>query len=210
MRHLVVKVVSIVCLSIACLSIACLSIFFFAGTGIAADLNKLFNQVEKLNLERQGYVLGAKLDKDQLKIAKANPEKAAAPDTFKFRDKNLFIVAHNGSNRIVLIYELVKDADQKQVKDLVGDLYINFEEPTVMAHDKIIYWAWAKKGKISSKEFDQAKEDKKNKKKLDILATVKCVSDIKIMEKPKEASTGDVYYVITSDSILTYFAGKNS
>ncbi|MCF6247685.1 MAG: hypothetical protein L3J69_10020 [Desulfobacula sp.] len=200
MRHLVVKTASIVSLSI----------FLITGIGFAADLNILFKQVEKLNLERQGYVLGAKLNKDQLKTAKANPEKAAAADTFKFRDKNLFVVAHNGSNRIVLLYELFKDADQQQVKDLVGDLYMNFEDPTVMAHDKIIYWAWAKKGKISSLEFDNAKDDKTNKTKLGILATVKCVSDIEIMAKQKEASTGDVYYVITSDPILTFFADRNS
>ena len=197
MRRFVVKV----------LAVAGLSIFLFSGIGNADDLNKLFKQVEKFKLERKGYILGAKLNKKQLKTAKSNPEKAAAKDTFKFRDNNLFVVAQLGSNRIVLIYEQFKQVGQQQRKDLVGDLSMSFEDPTVMAHDKIIYWAWAQKGKISSREFDSAKDAKK---KLDILATVKCVSDIEIMAKQKEALTGDIYYIISSDPILTFFADQNS
>jgi len=167
--------------------------FLFVGAAQAADLNRLFKKVEKLKLERQGYVLGAKLNKQQLEIAAANPEEAKAEDTFKFKDDSLFIVAHKETNRVLVIYELFEKAAQKKVQDLVGDLYVNFEEPTVMAHDKIVYWAWVKKGK-----------------KLDILATVKCVSDIKIMEKQKEPLNGDVYYIISSDAILKFFAGQDT
>ncbi len=181
--------------------------FLFVGAAQAADLNRLFKKVEKLKLERQGYVLGAKLNKQQLEIAAANPEEAKAEDTFKFKDDSLFIVAHKETNRVLVIYELFEKAAQKKVQDLVGDLYVNFEEPTVMAHDKIVYWAWVKKGKVSSKAFDKAKE---KGKKLDILATVKCVSDIKIMEKQKEPLNGDVYYIISSDAILKFFAGQDT
>lgn len=182
-------------------------VFSLPGSAVSADLNRLFKQVEKLKLERQGYVLGAKLNKAQLETARSHPMEAGTKDTFKFQDNNLFVVAHKGSNRVLVIYEQIKDAGQQKVQSLVGDLYLTFDDPTVMAHGKIIYWAWAKKGKISTKQFDTAKE---KRKKLDILATVKCVSDIHITEKTKEQSTGDVYYIISSDPVLNFFAGQNT
>ncbi len=189
-------------------------IFFFScifflvpGLALSADLNRLFKQVEKLKLQRQGYVLGGKLNKAQLATAKANPITATTPDTFKFKDNNLFVVAHSSSNRVLVLYEQIEEAGLQNIKNLVGDLYMTFDDPTVMAHDKIIYWAWAKKGKISTQEFDTAKE---KKKKLDILATVKCVSDIPIMEAPKDLSKGNVYYIISSDPVLNYFTGQNT
>lgn len=177
------------------------------GLCFSADLDRLFKQVEKLNLERQGYVLGKKLDKKQLQTAQTNPVESTTPDTFKFRDNNLFVVAHKGSSRILVIYEQFDNVGQKKVQDMVGDLYMAFDEPTVMAHDKIIYWAWAKKGKISTKEFDTAKE---KKKKLDILATVKCVSDVNIMAAPEKETTGSAYYVISSDAVLKHFTGLDT
>lgn len=183
-----------------------LAVLFFTGFSHAQDLNKLFKQIEALKLERQGYVLGAKLSKAQLKIAQANPEEATAEGTFKFKDDTLHVVAQKGSNRILVIYEQFKDADQKAVQQVVGDLYIRFEDPTVLAHDKIVYWAWNQNGKISTKEFDAAKEQKK---KLDILATVKYISEIKIMEKKEASQTGEAYYIISSDPILKFFATEN-
>ena len=47
-------------------------------------------------------------------------------------------------------------------------------------------------------------------KKLNITATVKCVSDINITEKVKDSARGDVYYIISSDSVLTLFARKDT
>ncbi len=183
-----------------------LAVLFFTGLGHTQDLNNLFKQVEHLKLERQGYVLGAKLSEAQLKTAETNPEEATAEETFKFKDNTLHIVAQKGSNRIVVIYEQFQNADQKRVQQVVGDLYISFEDPTVLAHDKIVYWAWTKKGKISTQAFDAAKKDKK---KLDILATIKYISEVKIMDKKEASLTGDAYYIISSDPILKFFADKN-
>ena len=182
-----------------------LSLIFIFGTSsaLAKDLNKLIRQVEKLNLQRQGYVLGAKLTKDQLRISQTTPEQATAENTFKFRDENLYVVAQKGSNRILVIYEQFENASRKQIQDVVGDLYMSFDDPTVMAHDKIVYWAWTKKGKVSSTEFDAAKEKNKN---LDILATVKCISEVKIMEKKEQETPGYLYYIISSDPVLKQFA----
>lgn len=183
-----------------------LAVLFLTGFCHAQDINKLFKQVETLNLERQGYILGAKLSKAQLKTAEAHPEEATAEETFKFKDGSLHVVAQKDSNRILVIYEQFKNADQKKVQQVVGDLYLSFEDPTVLAHDKIVYWAWTKKGKISTQAFDTAKKDQK---KLAILATVKVVSEVKIMEKKEASLTGDAYYIISSDPILKFFADKD-
>ena len=179
--------------------IAIVLLLLFSGLVHANDLNTLFNQVEDLKIGRYGYVLGAALNQEQTKTAASNPVDASASDTFKFKDKNLYVVAQKTSHRVLVIYEQFKDAAQLKIQDLIGDLYMNFDEPTVLAHDKVVYWAYTKKEKISSKEFDAARQDKK---KLDILATVKFISDINIMEKIKEPATGQVYSLISSDPIL--------
>ncbi len=182
--------------------IAIVLLLLFSGLVHANDLNTLFNQVEDLKIGRYGYVLGAALNQEQAKTAASNPVDASASDTFKFKDKNLYVVALKTSNRVLIIYELFEAASQQKIQNLVGDLYMAFDDPTVLAHDKVIYWAYTKKGKISSKEFDTARQDKK---KLDILATVKFISDINIMEKAKEPLKGQVYYIISSDVVLKFF-----
>ena len=179
-------------------------VLLFSGLARADDLNDLFDQVEKLRIERHGYILGIVLNQEQMKTAVSNPVETTSSDTFKFKDKNVFVVAQKTSNRVLVIYEQFEDATQQKIQDLVGDLYMHFDDPTVLAHDKVVYWAYAKKGKLTSKEFETARQ---NKKKLDILATVKFISDINIMEKVKESepATGQVYYIISSDPILKFF-----
>lgn len=183
--------------------LALLAVFVFIKPVLSNDLQTFFSRVEKLSIERNGYRLGAVLNPAQLEKASANPVESTSSDTYKFRDENLFVVAAEKSNRILVIYERFEEATQKKIQDLIGDLYMTFDEPTVLAHDKVVYWAYGKKGKISAREFDEARE---KKKKMDILATVKCISDIHIMEPEKEAASGLVYYVISSEPILKYFA----
>ncbi|MBT3179145.1 MAG: hypothetical protein HOG03_18800 [Desulfobacula sp.] len=185
--------------------ISMILIFLFTGIALANDLQHLFQQVEQLKIQRQGYVLGAILNPEQIKTAASNRVDESSNWTYKFRDKNLFVVADKTSNRVLIIYEQFKDLKQKNIQDLIGDLYMSFDEPTVLAHDKRVYWAYTKKGKITSKEFDAVKQDKKN---LDILAKIKFISDINIMEKTKGDTTGQVSYIISSDPILNFFKNQ--
>jgi hypothetical protein len=186
-----------------------LLICLLSGRLYANDLALLFERVEKLNVQRQGYVLGAALNPEQRKIAFANPMDAAAPDTVKFKDKNLVVVVQKSTHRVLVLYEEFEALTQPEIQDLIGDLYLQFDDPTVLAHDQVVYWAYAEKGKITAKEFDSARQDKKN---LKILATVKCISDINIMEKgkDKDLSSGHVYYIISSDPILRLFKDKKT
>ncbi len=84
-----------------------------------------------------------------------------------------------------------------------------YDEPTVLAHDKIVYWAYGTKGKVSSLDFESAKEKQEN---LRIIATVKLQSEINIMGKEEastEQLTGNVYYIISSETLLKYFLNRS-
>jgi hypothetical protein len=148
----------------------CSVLFFMAGVSSAQEQDQLFNQVEKLKIQRQGYVLGAPLTKAQQAIATNNPLAAVSKKVFKFRDKNLNIVADKKTFRVLVMYEQFEKLSQSQVQEKVGELFMAYEDPTILAHDKVVYWAWGKKEKFTAAQFDMAKE---KKKKLAIIATVK-------------------------------------
>ncbi len=181
---------------------ACSFLFFTAGISLAGELESLFSQVENLKIQRQGYVLGAELTGDQEEIAAKNPMDAASKKVFKFKDKNLNIVADRKTSRVLVIFEQFEKLPQKKVQSLIGELFMAYEDPTVSAHDKVVYWAWGKKEKFTSAQFDMAKD---KKKKLAIIATVKFNSEIKIMDKKETEAIGDVYYIISSDPLLKFF-----
>jgi hypothetical protein len=180
----------------------CSVLFFMAGVSSAQEQDQLFNQVEKLKIQRQGYVLGAPLTKAQQAIATNNPLAAVSKKVFKFRDKNLNIVADKKTFRVLVMYEQFEKLSQSQVQEKVGELFMAYEDPTILAHDKVVYWAWGKKEKFTAAQFDMAKE---KKKKLAIIATVKFNSEIKIMDKKETQAVGGVYYIISSDPLLKFF-----
>jgi hypothetical protein len=81
----------------------------------------------------------------------------------------------------------------------VGTLFFDFGDPTVMAHDKTIYWAFDEKGKISEEQYREAKA---NREPLKTLATVKLDSSRKIMDDSDPEEDGSVYYIVSSEPIL--------
>jgi len=189
-------------LKLACIIAACFGLFLMTGLSSAEELGTLFSQVENLKIQRQGYVLGGQLTKAQEEIAAKNPLDAASKKVFKFKDNNLNIVADRESRRVLVIFEQFEKLSQQQVQDKIGELFMAYEDPTISAHDKVVYWAWGKKDKFTSAQFDMAKE---KKKKLVIIATVKFNSEIKIMDKNTIDAFGDVYYIISSDPLLKFF-----
>jgi len=184
----------------------CFVLFFMAGVSIGQEQeqeqDELFNQVEKLKIQRQGYILGAQLTKAQQAIATKNPLEAVSKKVFKFRDKNLNVVADKETFRVLVMFEQFEKLPQQQVQDTLGELFMVYEDPTIFAHDKVVYWAWGKKEKFTAAQFDMAKE---KKKKLAIIATVKFNSEIKIMDKNETQAVGGVYYIISSDPLLKFF-----
>ncbi|MDD9302502.1 MAG: hypothetical protein HUK40_09220 [Desulfobacter sp.] len=166
------------------------------------ELEDLFAEVQALNIERQGYVLCCELTSAQQAFARDHLEKANASKVYKLRDKSLNIVADRTTHRVLVMYEQFEQVDQARVQTLVGDLFLSYEDPTLSAHDKVVYWAWGKKGKFTADQFNLAREKKKS---LAIVATVKLNSEIKIMDKAFAHDKGDVYYIISSDPLLAFF-----
>ena len=170
-----------------------------ACTSRADEFADLFNRVEKLNIHRSDYTLGKALTDKQKKIARDNAEEKASPGTYKFKDNNLYIVADKATDRVLILYERYEPVSAKKIRELVGSLFFDFGDPTVMAHDKTIYWAFDENGKISEAQY---RETKATKKPLKTLATVKLDSSHKIMDGSDPGENSSVYYIISSEPML--------
>ncbi len=170
--------------------------------GATDELSVLFNRVEALNLRRGHYTLGRVLSEEQKRLARRSTIKDSAPGTLKFQDGDLFIVAHEASERIIVLYEHWESADKEKIKGVVGSLFLDYGDPTVFAHDKVIYWVYTDKGKLSKKAYRKAKE---KKTALDVLAAVKLNSSMKIMGKEEDGdddAPGSAYCIISSEPVL--------
>ena len=194
-----IKAICLIAVPISLVLIA--SSFLMAGT-----VPEAFKEVETLRIEKNGYVLGAALTGEQKKTALANPAEGATAGTYKFTDNGLNIVTDPSTDRVLIIYEQLTDVTGKKARELTGTLFMEFDEPTVSAHDKVVYWAYGKKGKYSSREYDKSKEDKK---KLEIIATIKLSSEMKLMDKAEQGK-GTVYYIISSAPLLKLIQDTNS
>lgn len=185
---------------------------------IAQATKKKAAEVQALKLGFGNYLLGYELNSEQKKFAAKHPLPVDESKnwTYKFQDKDIFVVADKKTNLILGIYKEQEKASRLDVKTMVGDLMMHFDEPTLMAHDQMIYWAYDKKGKISQKAFMIARETSD----LETLATVKFSStepifreikkSDKVGEKIKaEEKTADIYVIITSGPLSSFFIAQN-
>ena len=180
-----------------------------AGKGLLKD-------VIDLDLGMQGYTIGKKLNADQERIARAYAEEDAHAGTIKFIDQDLHVVVDKVSGRVLALYKRKEDASKAELKTMIAELMDRFSSPTVMAHDKIIYWAYNRHGAVSEEDFARAKKVGQVPQ-LGIIATVKLNSDMEITSDPvegkedkKDAATGQdkkgvVYFIITSDPLVKQF-----
>ena len=173
--------------------------FAAAGLSGADELADLFNRIEKLNIRRNDYTLGKVLTDTQKQTAQENTEETSSPGTYKFKDNNLYIVADRATDRVLILYERYEPISGNKIRELVGSLFFDFGDPTVMAHDKTIYWAFDEKGKISEEQYREAKA---TKMPLKTLATVKLDSTHKVMDSSAPGDNSSVYYIVSSEPIL--------
>ncbi len=138
--------------------------FGFANAGSISD------KVASLKIGTNGYILGKKLTTEQLKIAKKNAIKKAVEGTYKFSDKELFVIASKSDDRVLVMYKSYDNIDNKEAKGLFGGAMLNFGEPTALAHDKLVYWSYDKNGKQISE--DEMKAFKAKIKKQDTSSTL--------------------------------------
>ena len=180
-----------------------------------AAMQRIGKEVAALNLGFGDYVLGKRLSKEQQDLAKNNRIAKSVAGTTKFQDGEIFIIAQDDTFMVLGIYKQYSDATRQQVKSVVGDLMLRFNEPTTMAHDKLIYWAFSKDGHIPQDEFDLAKKSGDT----EIIATVKFSSSNSIFPDPDpkkkeqmkadEKQTSDIYVMITSDPLSKIFLALN-
>jgi hypothetical protein len=181
----------------------------------ATAMNRLGADISALKLGLGDYVLGQKLTEQQKNTAKENAIEKTITGSYKFQDNGVFIVASSKSDMIIGLYKEDTTATQQDIKNMVGELMMQFEEPTKMAHDKLIYWAFGKDGLIPQDLFDMAKSADS-----EILATVKFSSDqpIRPSEKPEEGAAtkakessepASIYVIITSDQLSNIFLAQN-
>ncbi len=188
------------------IKIAILILLFFPFSSEGFDnLSDLLVNVEKLNISRGGYTLGKRLTDRQRTTARQHALEAASPRTFKFKDGDLYVVADKAAGRVIILYERYETTTMRKVRDLVGSLFLDFGDPTVMAHDKIIYWAFGPEGKLSKAQYEKAKQ---TDGKLNILATVKLNSDVRIVDDSTQPGERNVYYIISSEPALKLIEAK--
>lgn len=196
----------------------CLSLTACSQQAPDSEMGGLLNQVEALKLGRGGYILGKALTEAQSKIGQDHPIEQPTPGLYKFQDGDLFIVAQKKSDRVLILYEQYDPATPEIVQALVGDLFFDFGNPTVLAHDKILYWVYDAKGIMSEEAYHQIKKDKGSLKPL---ATLKLSSSIPILGKSDAGSKGmgatgpkpdpqdtGVYYVLSSQRVLDIVAAR--
>ena len=178
---------------------------------------KLLDEVIVLDLGIQGYTIGKKLTAAQEKIAASHQEDNAHAGTLKFVDGDLHVVVDTKTRRVLALYKREEGAGKKELKTMIAGLMDRFGPPTLMAHDKIIYWAFNRHGAVSEEDFARAKKVNQVPQ-LGILATVKLNSDLEIMPDPKqdnttgaqkkkdiEQQTGVIYFIITSEPLVQEF-----
>jgi len=173
----------------------------------ADEVTELFNRVEILKIQRLDYTLAKALTAKQKETARRNAIEAPSPGTYKFNDSDLFVVVDIATDRVLILFERYEPIGREKIRELVGNLFFDFGDPTVMAHEKTIYWVFDEKGKISEENYRKAK---KEGKLLNTLATVKLDSSHKILDKSGPVVNGNVYYIISSEPILKLHQAQNS
>lgn len=177
----------------------------------------LFETIEQTDVGIGGYTLGKTLSGAQKEIATQNAQKANIEGTYKFTDGMLNIVADAKNDRVVLIYKAYDKLDNEMLKGVVGSYIGEYEEPTTITHNNIIYWFYDAKGaKITLDEFEawrssmqppkhdgpHAQNVSADKKPLGQMVMVKLSSN-KPFNGEKAFSDGTAYLIISSEALLT-------
>ncbi len=184
------------------------------------EMKRIGAEVAALKIGLGDYFLGHKINELQKEIAKKNAIEKTIKGSYKFNDAGIFVIAAIDTDMVIGLYKENTDASEEEVKYLVGELMMQFEEPTAMAHDKLIYWAFGKEGRIPQDLFDAARQSGGS----DVLVTVKFSSDQPIIptSKPVKETKDDkdeakdvetpptsIYVVISSNPLSQVFLAQN-
>ncbi len=197
------------------------SIVLFAGLNLQAGV---FEDVEKINKGTDGYIVGKALSDDQKVLMEKNGLQSDNPNVRKFlANDNLLIAVNTGNNRVLAINKRYDRIDPSVLKSVISELIHEHEEPTAMAHEKIVYWIFDADGRKFTEDDLKKWKEKIGKKSsgattlADFVAngpddskvefnpylSVKLSSDQPFMTKQKEPKEANAYLMISSDKLIT-------
>lgn len=185
---------------------AFLSLLCFSLPGYSQkQTSDLASEVASLQLGMKGYILGKQLTPEQKDLAGKNLIKDSFEGTYKFQDGEIIVVAEKDNDTVLAVYKRNEQATIEQAKKMISGLMGEYGEPTAMAHDKLIYWAYNDQGKIAEDAYQKHRE---KGEKFDVLATVKFNTTLDIMaEKKDKNETGTIYFIVSSDPLSQEFMG---
>ena len=160
---------------------------------------ELIKAVAALELGFGDYHIAVHLSKEQVEKAKKTLLKDSYPGTYSFSEDDFTLVVDKDTHLILAMYKRSEEAGIKEYRTILAAMMDRFGEPTAVAHEKIIYWAWGDTGKISEDIYRAAKEDGK----LKVLATVKLNASESLAAVAADADKKvTLYSIVTSDSLL--------
>ena len=185
-----------------------LTVFFtFQAAYATGKTGNLTAKVAALELGMDGYTIGTKLSADKKKYSSTHMLSDAYEGTYKFSDGDLSVVVAQKDDTVLALYQRKEEAGIDQARKMITGLVGLYSDPTAMAHDKLVYWAYNEAGKIPEEKYNQSRE---NAEKLDVLATIKFNSDFSITDETLgEQQKGTIYFIISSDRLSEEFMDNN-
>ena len=185
---------------------------------------ELQNRIADFGLGLGSYVIGKKITEGQQAILEKNNAYKAYPGTVKFKDGDIFVIVDKESKVVIAVYTRNKKATKEDFKNTIGQLMMQYGEPTAEAHGKTIYWSYGTDGLITEELYRSVKAQGKLEK-LRVLATVKFTSSenmatvtdmIDMMDKKNQQGeavkkadiTSDNYVMIQSDLLTQRYLKK--
>lgn len=191
------------------------------ATVLSANVNDLYTKIANMKKGTDGYIIGKVLTKEQEAKVEANMIKSSYPKIINFLDgKDLLISINKKNKRVLIINKRYQNMDQASIKGMLGNMIHDFDEPTAMAHDKMVYWVFDENGdKLTEDDLKAWKDNisgkatsgmalaeavnlKKKKVNFNPFVSVKLQSDQPIMSEVKETKLANPYLLIKSDKLI--------
>jgi transcriptional regulator with PAS, ATPase and Fis domain len=197
-----------------------LAILVAGMVSILSGSTDLYDTVAKINKGLDGYIVGKALTKDQQKLVEKNSLASSNKHILKFLANNNMVIAINKDNkRVLAINKRYKNMKQKDIQKMIGKFIFDFDEPTAMAHDKMVYWIYDRNGvKLNEDDLKKWKESIKAKntglplakavntesKNMDFNPYIlfKMSSTELIMTKVKDPKPSTINIIVSSDKLI--------
>jgi len=185
------------------------------GTGLLSA-NGIYEKVENMKKGVDGYILGSTLKKEQ----QNNSIPSDNDKVKKYLVNNDLLIAINvKNNKILAINKRFNAVKQLEIKSMIGSLIHDYDEPTAMAHDKIIYWVYDKNGKklteddlknwkdslkVAKTKLPLVEAIKVDTKQVDFdpYISIKMTSDQPMMSKVEDEKLANVYLMVSSEKLI--------